>query len=141
MNRRFTTIFAFTIIAGVGILVFFGYREPKVTISPVNFKVQSLTFWNINIPIEEIVNIDTVSWKEIPRISYRSNGISLFGVHRGWFKTKDENTVWLSVKRGVTPLIRIVEKNGKTYYMNRKNTAETMDIFDKLTGFTENKGL
>ena len=135
----FTKIFVFAIIAGVGLLVYFGYREPKVTISPVSFKAQSLSTWNITVPIVEIVNVDTVSWKEMPRISYRSNGISLHGVHRGWFKTKDGNKIWLSIKRGVTPLIRIIEKNGKTYYINRTNTKETLDFYEILIGFIDNK--
>ena len=139
IRKRLPIVLTFIIIAGASIFVYFGYREPKVTISPASFNVNTFSSWNITIPIEEIANIDTISWNEMPRISFRSNGISLFGVHRGWFKTKDGNTIWLSIKSGVTPVIQIAEKNGQLYYMNRTNTKETLDIFNKLSCLMENK--
>ena len=137
MSGKLTKIFTFTIIGVVSVLIYLGYREPKVTVSAKSFNVQCL--WSITVPIKEIVKADTISWKEMPLISSRTNGISLFGVHRGWFYTKERNTVWLSVKSGIAPVILIVGENGKTYYMNRTNTKETMDIFDELSNFIECK--
>jgi len=137
MGLKHNIIFTIIIVGGISILQFWGYRDPKITVSPLNFKVQYP--WSINVPIAEIVSIDTLSWKDMPPITLRTNGISLLGVNRGSFKTKDGNIVRLSVKCGINPVIRIVEKNGKTYYVNRKNSKETRDIFITLTNYFRNK--
>ena len=137
--RKISIIFTLVIVSGTGILTYSGYREPKTTISPTSLKVQSFTPWNVTVPVMDIVSVDTILRKEMPRISLRSNGISLFGVNRGWFKTKDGNKVWLSLNPDVDPVIVIEERNGRKYYLNKANTKETLDLFKKLNGFTENK--
>ena len=135
-KRWLTKVFICIVLGGTFIVSFWGYREPKITVSPLSFKVQHP--WSISVPITEIASADTILWKDMPPITLRTNGISLLGVNRGSFKTKDGSVVRLSVKCGISPVIRIVEKNGKTYYVNRKNSKETQDIFVTLIGCFRN---
>jgi hypothetical protein len=108
----------------------FAFREPKVLNSLDLFKVHGL--WGISLPITEIASADTISWKEMPSIALRTNGISLFGVNRGDFKTRDGENVRISVKSGGSPVIMITDKDGKAFYINRKKPNETRKIFVEL---------
>jgi len=118
------------IIALVGLFTYFSYKEPKVEIDTNAFKLKGV--YGVNLPFSEIEEADTIVWSKMPSISIRTNGISLNKVSRGKFKTTDGEKIHLSIHRGVSPVIRIVEKDGSVYYINRKNANETRQIFKKL---------
>jgi hypothetical protein len=88
--------------------------------------------YGVNIPFSEISEADTIAWREMPAISIRTNGISLFKVSRGHFRPTAGDKIRLSVHRGVSPVIRMVDHRGAVYYINRKNPTETRQIFNKL---------
>ena len=119
-----------TIVVPIGLLIYFGYKEPKVQIDSNAFKLKGL--YGVNLPFSEIAEADTIVWSKMPAISMRTNGISLNKVSRGKFKTVDSEKVHLSIHRGVSPVIRIVEQDGSVYYINRKNATETRQIFKEL---------
>ena len=114
----------------VGLLIYFGYKEPKVIIDANAFKLEGL--YGVNMPFSRIAEADTIVWSKMPAISIRTNGISLNKVSRGKFKTADGEKIHLSIHCGVSPVIKIVEKDGSVYYINRKNAAETRQIFKKI---------
>ena len=126
-------IVIFVTLGGTALFLFLGYREPKVTISPANFNVQAP--WGITLPMVEIASVDTIVWNDMPPIALRTNGFSLFGVNRGSFRTRDGNNVRLNLKCGANPVIRISDKNGRIYYVNRRKPEETKDIFITLTNY------
>ena len=127
--RKFLPI---AIIVPVVLLIYFSYKEPKVEIDTNAFKLKGV--YGVNLPFTEIVEADTIVWSKMPAISIRTNGISLNKVNRGKFKTTDGEKIHMSIHRGVSPVIRIVEKDGSVYYINRKNATETRQIFKKLNG-------
>jgi len=142
MNSRgkkwtiYQTAFVIIIIGIVAFFQFRTYRDPEVTVSSENFKVRNV--YKMTIPINEITSADTLSWNEMPTIALRTNGFSFLGVNRGYFKTKEGNAVWLSVKSGISPVIRIITNNG-IYYLNHKNPNDTRSNFISLTNYLKNK--
>ena len=118
------------IVIATTVFLYLPYKEPKVVFDSNAFKLKGI--YGVNIPFAEIAKADTITWSEMPAIHIRTNGISLFKVHRGNFKTRDGDKVRLSVQRGVNPIIRIVKKDGSVYYINRKNAAETKQLFNQL---------
>ena len=92
--------------------------------------------YGVNIPLAEISELDIIGWREMPAISIRINGISLSKVHRGKFRTTAGEKVHLSLNRGISHIIRIVDHHGHAYYLNMKNADETRRIFDEITGQT-----
>ena len=122
-------IFATTFVL-VGLLIYLGYKEPKVIIDTNALKLKGL--YGVNLSFSEITEADTIVWSEMPVISRRTNGISLNEVHRGNFRTAGDKKVHLSIHHGVSPVIRIVERDGSEYYINRKDVIETRQIFKKL---------
>ena len=118
------------IIIATTTFLYLPYKEPKVAFDSNAFKLKGI--YGVNIPLAEIGKVDTVTWREMPAISIRTNGISLFKVHRGNFKTHDGDKIRLSVQRGVSPVIKIVTQDGTVYYINRKNADETRRLFSQL---------
>ena len=111
-------------------LTYLAYKEP-IFVSDANaFKMKGI--YGVNIPFAEISAADTITWREMPAISARTNGISLFKVNRGKFRTAGGDKIHLSVHRGINPVIRIVDRKGAIYYINCKNEAETRQIFNEL---------
>ena len=129
-TKKWLKFIPVAIVVLVFLLVYFGYREPKVVVEANTLKLKGL--YGVNLPFAEIAEADTIVWSKMPAISIRTNGISLNKVHRGKFRTTNGKTVHLSVRSGVSPIIRIVEQDGSVYYINRKNATETREIFKKL---------
>jgi len=125
--RRFIPI---AITASVFFLVYMGYKEPRVVFHSDAFKLKGL--YGLNIPFAEIAEADTITWREMPAISIRTNGISLMKVRRGNFRTTGGDKVRLSINRSSSPVIRIVDRESVVYYINRKNAAETRQIFNSV---------
>ena len=120
------------IVAVVIFLVYMGFKEPRFVSDSNAFKLKGL--YGVNIPFAEMSEADTITWREMPAISIRTNGISLFKVHRGSFRTTDGKKIRLSVNRGSSPIIRMMNRDGAVYYINRKNATETRKIFNELKG-------
>jgi len=129
-TKKWLTLIPIAIVTSVALLIFLGYREPTVKFESNSFKMKGL--YGVNLPFAEIAEADTIAWNQMPAISIRTNGISLNNVHRGKFKTKGGEKVHLSVHGGVSPVIKIVGKDGSVYYINRKNAIETKQIFNKI---------
>ena len=129
-TKKWRKLIPIAIVASVVLLIFFSYKEPKVEIDTNTFKLKGV--YGINLSFTEIAEADTIVWSNMPAISIRTNGISLNKVNRGKFKTTDGEKIHLSIHCGVSPVIRIVEKNGSVYYINRKNATETRQIFKRL---------
>ena len=129
-SNRWRKQFPAAIIIAVSLVVYFSYKEPKF-VSDVNaFKMKGM--YGVNIPFAEISEADTIGWHLVPARSIRTNGISLFKVHRGYFRTMNGNKIKLSVRSGVSPVIRITDSDGMVHYINRKNPDETRHIFSSL---------
>jgi len=128
--RKWFTIIPLVITVSVGLLVYLGYKEPAVEISSNALKLKGL--YGVNILFSEIAEADTIAWSEVPAIALRTNGISLYKVHRGKFRTTQDEKIHLNIYSGITPVIRITEQNGSVYYINRKSAEETRQIFKDL---------
>ena len=130
LNNYHKWIVAITVAVGhaaIFFFIYFAYKEPKFVPDSDAFKMRGI--YGVNIPYADIIEVDTIAWREIPGISIRANGISLFKVHRGKFRTKNGDKIHLNITAGLSPVIRIVERNGAVYYINRKNAAETRKLF------------
>ena len=129
-TKKWRIIIPIAIVAPVVLLLYFGYKEPKVQIDANTFILKGL--YGVNLSFTEISEADTIVWSKMPSISVRTNGISLNKVNRGKFRTVDGKKVHLSIHRGVSPVIRIVKQDGSVYYINRKNATETRQMFRKI---------
>jgi len=124
-----TTIVPLIVVLAI---VYLAYKEPNVVFESNAFKLKG-GIYGVNIPLAEISEINLIGWREMPAISIRTNGISFSKVHRGKFRTTAGDKIHLSLNRGISHIIRIVDHNGHAYYLNMKNADETKRIFDIIT--------
>ena len=136
-TKKWQKILPSSIVVFVGLLIYFGYKEPKVEIDTNTFRLNGL--YGVSLPFAEITEADTIDWSKMPTISIRTNGISFNKVNRGKFRTTSGETIYLNIHSGVSPVIRIVGKDSFVYYINRKNAIETRQIFEKLNIKTINE--
>lgn len=129
-TRNWRTIILIATMLPAILFIYLSYREPKVIFDSNAFKLKGI--YGMNIPFAGITKVDTIAWCNMPAISLRTNGISLFKVHRGNFETTDGDKIRLSVNRGTNPVIRIVDQHGTMYYINRKSADEIRQIFDEI---------
>ena len=117
------------IVAAILFFVYTGYKDPRVVFDTDTLIMKGR--YGVNIPYIKIAEADTITWLEMPA-TRRTNGISTFKVHRGNFRTTDGGKVRLSINSGSSPIIRISDRDGVVYYINRKNAAETRQIFNSV---------
>ncbi len=88
-------------------------------------------FYGEDIPYLNIIYLDTVN--TLPAISYRANGIALgSSCLKGYFKTRDRNTVKLLINEDKPPYIQLKTNNDQSIFFNASNPEQTKSIYDKL---------
>lgn len=104
--------------------------DPQVVFTSNTCQIKGA--YGVNIPFAGITDIDIIALHEMPRISRRTNGISFSKVHRGNYRTVNGENIRLSINSSANTVIRIIDHNGKTYFINRKSEDETKQIFNKI---------
>ncbi|MDR2038019.1 MAG: alpha/beta hydrolase [Bacteroidales bacterium] len=132
-QRVFRTI-PYVVIGLVLLLIWIGYRDPKVSINEDVFKMSGL--YGIQIPINEITKTDTITREEMPAISMRTNGFGMPGVQRGNYQLTTGEKVRLSLKGNMNPVIRMIDQGGQAYYFNFKDPGQTRNVFSRLKAVT-----
>ncbi len=98
-----------------------------ISINKTELKIEGLYGTNISYS-----NIKTINMQgRLPNIKLRSNGFALGNTKLGHFITQDEVHIMLFTYSD-SCFIRIITKNGETYYLNCKQSDETIRIFNEI---------
>ena len=100
-------------------------KEPSISFENNNIKISGL--YGETIPVETIREISLT--ENLPTIIYRSNGLSLGEINKGYFKTKESGSVKLFLQKSKGPFIHITNNKGKHYYINFKDSSKTNDSY------------
>lgn len=98
--RKWFTIIPIAIAVSIGLIVYLGYKEPVVETNSDVLKLKGL--YGVNILFSEIAEADTIAYPEMPTIALRTNGISLYKVHRGKFRTTQDEKIHLNIYSGIS---------------------------------------
>lgn len=98
-----------------------------ISINKTELKIEGLYGTNIS-----YCNIKTINMQDrLPKIKLRSNGFALRNTKLGHFITQDEVHIMLFTYSD-SCFIRIITNNGETYYLNCKQSDETIGIFNEI---------
>ena len=114
----------FLIIACV---LYFGLGEDRIVIESDMLRVEGL--YSEDISFDEITGVDLVD--RLPPISYRSNGISLGEVHKGFYKTKSGDEVKLLINCTSDTLLRITRRSGVPIYYSDGDRGQ-MQLYEGI---------
>ncbi len=120
-----------TLLLVLSPLVYTSSSDLKLTFGSDGLHVSGM--YSTTIPYDDIGQL-TVE-QQLPRLKLRTNGFSLGATKIGHFLTKDNQKVMLFA-HSYGCCIKIVCQNGKTYYLNYKQTADTMKAFESLKSAT-----
>jgi hypothetical protein len=136
VSWAFVVVIALVILIPI-VLIISGSKDSDVVLGKEVFQVKGI--YGVDIPINEIIRIDTVS--TLPNIVLRTNGYAFGKTRVGYFRLKDKSTVKLFVKAGNPPYIVVESKEQNPIYLNFKNKDKTLELFNRLTTTIEEKDL
>lgn len=132
-----THILLLGVIVIVGTVLFFNYaqKDPKITISTKNIHISGL--YGLNIPLRQVHSLTLV--QEIPKIKYRTNGVSFNKINKGYFKMENGKTCTLFTKGNFKPFIEIITKTDDIIYINSPSKGMTEEVYKKIRKSLENE--
>lgn len=86
----------------------------------------------------DIQSIELVD--QLPQITFKANGFGLGSVRKGYFRTKDKETVKLILNGDQKPIILFTKKDGKKIYYSARS-ASNEDIINEIQQTLPNKVL
>lgn len=120
------------IFIAVGILFYYGEKEPVVNILDNNIQVKAM--YGLNVSFSDVINISLIekNMKDIG-IGHRNNGYGGFGeTLKGHFNSQALGNYLLFVKAGSSPTIWIERNNKEDIYISFSNGENTKILYQEL---------
>lgn len=114
----------------IAVVVLIGYvRFTDLDATVEKDRIEVAGMYDVTVKCSEIT--DMAICNSLPKISFRTNGVSLDGVKLGHFQTADGEEVLLLL-HGDAPFIRIMDKEHGTIYMNAREAGKTQALYKQL---------
>ncbi|MEI6060985.1 MAG: DUF3784 domain-containing protein [Bacteroidota bacterium] len=111
-NRIGIAILIATLVFVVALL-FVGFKENKITITPGKISIEGM--YGENLLASEIESVSIVD--SLPEITLRTNGFALGNIRKGYFRTDKGERIKLLLNANHKPFLLILKKTGeKVYY-------------------------
>ncbi len=122
-----SAIIVFFALIVPALLILSGTRQTEVKITDTDFSIKGL--YGLTIKFSDITRLDTIF--TFPGIKLRINGYAFAGTYKGNFRLKDQRNAKLFIKKGYPPYI-FIKTERQNIYLNFKNPASTIDLFEKI---------
>lgn len=120
-------IIVFIVLLLVVPVVHFYNKDLEVVFASDYLEIKGL--YGQTIRYDDILRIEECS--ALPEISYRANGLSLDATNLGYFKTRNGETVKLFTHSD-SCFIEIEDCRHNRFYLSRKRTEETSELYDAI---------
>lgn len=124
------TLMAFFFIC---LLIISGLRETVVITTKSDIKIKGI--YGLTINYSDIIQLDSIS--KLPRIRLRTNGYAFAKTFKGNFRLQDQVNAKLFIKKGFPPYI-FIKTDKINVYINFKNSAKTLDLFNDIVANQKN---
>lgn len=115
------------LLAALGSVFYLSRSNLEISVTQTELKINGL--YGTDILYRDIKEMNLQS--RLPAIKLRSNGFAAGNTKLGNFITQDDERMMLFVHSD-TCFIRIVARNGKTYYLNAQEPDETVKTFKRI---------
>lgn len=103
------------VLVGVGILLFFGMRQPDVTFGDDSVDISGM--YGREISYRDIRSAELLD--HMPEITYKENGFGFSSSAKGWFRTEDYGSALLFVDLRKTPVLLVETTDGPVFLTGR----------------------
>jgi len=128
----FWSILIFVLIVPI-ILIAYGNKEPTINMTKTDFKIKCA--YGMTIKYSDIIQIDTIP--ALPRLKLKTNGYAFAKTYKGNFRLQDQVNAKLFIKGGFPPYI-FIKTDKINLYINFRNPAKTLDLFDDIVANQKN---
>lgn len=131
-------IILFVVAIGVGLLFFFGEKDPTILVQNNSINVQGM--YGIEIPFEQITSITLIkeTMNEIGP-GRRTNGFGGLGqTLKGNFQVDTGEAQLLFVQANTAPTIQILRDDESTIYISLRDSAQTQALFKTMQDTLDN---
>ncbi len=118
-------------LVGVGYSMFgtsFSDKTDTITVSEDRIGIKGS--YPIDIPVSDIS--DVILEQDFPGITLRTNGMSFMGRRLGYFKLKNGEKCYMSLRNELTPVIHIKRKNDIPVFLNSSSPDETIALYEAI---------
>jgi len=126
-------VFSVLILAGIGIMFYFGEKDPNVSVGDGYVKIDAMYGLTVNFSDIKEVNLFDRNMHDIG-IGRRTNGYGGFGqALKGNFSSAENGTKLLFVYADSAPTIHIVRTAGADIFISYRNSETTRTIYSQIT--------
>lgn len=100
-------------------LMMFGFKNDPLIVH--KDKIELKGSYGETLSKEDITDVQLV--EKLPKITMRTNGFALGKINKGYFRTKDGETVKLILNSDKKPYIQITKNNGKKIFFSSKDKS------------------
>lgn len=132
MANTITILISAIVLISIGILFYFGEKEPQISISDKTIHIESMYGPDIN--FDDVMGITLIekSMQDIG-VGHRNNGYGGFGeTLKGHFDSNNLGDYLLFVKSNSAPTIWIQRDNNEDIYISFSNGEKTKVIYQEL---------
>ena len=102
---------------------------------PAKIEVKDNTFiihgaYNQRIPLDSITGVAITD--HLPYITIRTNGLSFWKYHKGYYQSKEEGRIMLFLHSKGGPFLVVKSKRKPTIFINRNTKEEVEELYEKL---------
>ena len=119
-------VLAGTLLFVIGLLIF-GFQESELTFDAQRIEISGS--YGESLDAAEITSIQLVD--ELPEISYKANGFGLGNIRKGYFKTKDGETVKLILNDNNPPYILLTKSDGERVFFSARDQSNE-EVFAEM---------
>jgi hypothetical protein len=122
-RRKRTALSVVTLLlvgAGVGLLLFVGLCDSRLQLEGSQLEMTGL--YGQELELSDIRQVEVV--KELPELTFKTNGFALAHHKKGWFRTRDGRIVKLLVNTRVQPFLKISTGKEEVYFSSEGADAE-----------------
>ena len=124
------SLFLTAIILGLvfGSMVYTAVSEPDAVVNQENLKISTFMY-GVTQSLKDVKDIKLSN--DVPPVTYKSNGIGLGSIDRGWFTVSNMGKGRLYIHTDCKPFIYIMTKDS-FIIINYKDAARTQNLYDEL---------
>jgi hypothetical protein len=127
-QRKSKTVLSVIVIAVIAVSIFFGTREPSVTVKDGQLKISGMH--GVTVGTEEIVEIKKVTQDSIPEGS-KIFGLDFGNIRKGRYNYGDNNSAKVFLESAKGPYIFVTLKDD-IIIINFRKSARTEEVYNYL---------
>ncbi len=132
-SKKFKNIVTAVVIVLIIIATFYGSRENNVKLTEDSIIIEGM--YGREIPKNTITHIKLL--EELPRVSLRRNGISIFSLQKGVYKIEGFDKINLYVHGGEKYLL--IDSKDRPVIISYKDSTKTEKLYNELNDFLGNR--